>query len=163
VPFAEDVQAIRNVAHRVIREHGIESGRLEWKWLARVHGLERHSACDALRHGQLLRIANAMLVDIDAGDAAATCDSEVDGWTTGAASDFQNVSLFVHLRQIGKSKPLRSGHPTALANVLTKGATAHLGLGSAIEVCVNVVVKINGLGHRSPHVHCPMIGDDTPS
>src|SRR5262245_60267488 len=111
----------------------------------------------------MLRISNAMVVDIDARHSAAACGSEVHRRTTRAASDFQHMAMLAHVHQVCESKPLGGGHPTALPDVFTKRTVAHRSLGAALEVCVDVVVEIHRVGHLAfsaqlGHVVCQSAG-----
>lgn len=95
----------------------------------------------------MLRISNAVFIDIDAGHSAASCGSEVNRRATRAASDFQHVTALAHVYQVRESKPLGGGQSTALPNVFTKRTAAHGSLGAALEVCIDVVVEIHRVGH----------------
>jgi len=153
VPIGEDFQSIRDVAHRVVREHGIENARQKRKWLARVCNVKRHSICDTLPSSQMLRISNAMFIDIDAGYSAAAGGSQVHRRATRAATDIQHMTVLAHVHQVCKSKPLGGGQPTALTDVFTERTVAHRSLGAALEVRVDVVVEI----HRSALLLSPFI------
>src|SRR6476619_1709808 len=91
-----------------------------------------------------------MLVEIDASHPAASGGSEVHGGTAGAAADFQDVAVRVHECLVGKAKPVASGHPTALTDVLTKGVMADFSFSAAAEVRVDVVIEIHRFGHAVP-------------
>ena len=70
---------------------------------------EKRLIRDAVRHGQPLPIANPVFVDVDTGDPAAACRSQVDGRPTRAASDFQHVAVLAHPNLVGEPKPLVRG------------------------------------------------------
>jgi len=81
-----------------------------------------------------------VFVDIDTGDVAAACRSQVDGRASRAASDFQHVAVLAHLNLVGEPKPLRRSQPTTLPNVLSEGVLRDGSLCATPEVSVDVVV-----------------------
>jgi hypothetical protein len=98
-----------------------------------------------------------VLIDVDASDAAAACHSQVHRRTTGAAADLEHVILRPHLHRVRKSKPVRSGHPAALPDVVTESLMAYGRLGAAGEISIDVVMEIDGCGHMSScrtSTHC---------
>ena len=108
-----------------------------------VHRLKRHSIGDASRRGQLLPIANAVLIDVDASDPAAAACAR---WMAGPPEPLPTSSTWLccaHLGLVGEPKPLGRGQPAALPDVLAEGLVPDGSLRATAEVAVDVVVEVD--------------------
>src|SRR3989454_8424701 len=70
-PFPENVRTPRHVAQGVIGQDGIEGIRREGQRSARVRQLEPGSRLELLSAGELVGVADAVLVYVQSGDPAA--------------------------------------------------------------------------------------------
>ncbi len=143
MPIAEHVEPVRDVAHGVVRENGVECRGGEGEWLARVDGLKAHALGEAAVLGEPPAIFDAVFVDVDAGDVAASLRGEVDRGSARTAPDLEHARILVHAGEIGEAQPILGGQPAALADVLAERRPPHRRFGAAFKIAIDVVVQID--------------------
>jgi hypothetical protein len=141
------IEPVGQVVDGIVAEHRIEG--LFWKRqaLASIGDLERHVG-KSFAFSPSFRCLDAMGVDIDSD----TCRSCVLGHrtrdATRATRDFQCVLPGAKLEKIEPLARLCRGDPARLAQVLSIGLAADLGLGVSRKLPVMIVVEIDFVGHR---------------
>src|SRR5580704_1154557 len=90
-----------NVAEHVIREHGVKAQIRERQRPGGIADLEAHQRFEMLLGRELIGIADADGVDVEAEDAAADSLGETQGVSARAATDLENIGIGREAEQAG--------------------------------------------------------------
>ena len=143
MPVAQDGQAAVDVAHRIVREDGVE---------ARVRKRQRTMCVDPLKVGpsgepagrsEVFRVGDAVLVDIDAGHVATASLSQIEGRPSGAAAHVEDLTAGPDRGLVSDMQPFFGSHPTALADILAVGLAPDGLFGCARETAVRMIVEVD--------------------
>src|SRR5436190_745496 len=139
MPLLEDAEAVRQVAHRVDGEDGIEALVLEREAPAGVDSHEADPVVESARLSQLRRGRYALLEDVDADDVCAGRFREAERRPAGSTAHIEQARSGLQLEPFAEALELVHGQPAGLAQVVTVGLAANslahpeAGIGRGVE------------------------------
>ena len=152
VDSGEERGPARNVAERVIREDGVKVAFGKRQGPGGIADLETHQRLEILLGGELIRIADAVGVDVEAEDAAADFLGQAQGVSPRAATDLEDGGIGREIEQTGDGIRFSRSDPAGLAEVFAIGLDAGLAVGIELVVGVGAGVEIDFFGHVPTHL-----------
>ena len=144
--FAEDGEAIGDVAHGVIGIDSVEGGIGEREMRGGVVKEESDAELHRFRLRESGGALDAFGIYVQGGDAAAGGFGEVEGAASGTAADFERGGLFCEFEKAGDFGEFFGRGPTGLAEIGAVGFETDFAVGGMLEVGVGGGVGVNFFG-----------------